>query len=49
MAYEREIFTALMFTPESRALRHLFMAERAASKIPDVPEDTPKREIKRWP
>ncbi|MES2786928.1 MAG: 3-hydroxyacyl-CoA dehydrogenase NAD-binding domain-containing protein [Pseudomonadota bacterium] len=46
MAYEREIFTALMFTPESRALRHLFMAERAASKIPDVPEDTPKRDIK---
>jgi 3-hydroxyacyl-CoA dehydrogenase len=46
MVFEREIFTALMFTPESRALRHLFMAERAASKIPDVPEDTPKREIK---
>jgi len=46
MAYEREIFTALMFTPESRALRHLFVAERAASKIPDVPDDTPKREIK---
>jgi 3-hydroxyacyl-CoA dehydrogenase len=46
MALEREVFTALMFTPESRALRHLFMAERAASKIPDVPEDTPKREVK---
>src|SRR3954466_11044130 len=46
MAYEREIFTALMFTPESRALRHLFMAERAASKIADVPEATPQREIK---
>lgn len=46
MALEREIFTNLMFTPESRALRHLFMAERAASKIPDVPEDTPQREIK---
>ncbi|MBS0342186.1 MAG: enoyl-CoA hydratase/isomerase family protein [Proteobacteria bacterium] len=46
MAEERRIFTALMFTPESSALRHLFMAERAASKIPDVPEDTPKREIK---
>ncbi len=46
MVFEREIFTALMFTPESRALRHLFMAERAASKIPDVPEDTPKRQIK---
>lgn len=46
MTYEREIFTALMFTPESRALRHLFMAERAASKIADVPEDTKQREIK---
>jgi 3-hydroxyacyl-CoA dehydrogenase len=45
MAYEREIFTALMFTPESRALRHLFVAERAASKIADVPEDTPQRKI----
>lgn len=45
MVYEREIFTALMFTPESRALRHLFMAERAASKIADVPEDTPQRQI----
>jgi 3-hydroxyacyl-CoA dehydrogenase len=46
MAIEREIFINLMWTPESRALRHLFMAERAASKIPDVPEDTPKRDIK---
>jgi len=45
MTFEREIFTALMFTPESRALRHIFLAERAASKIPDVPEDTVKREI----
>jgi 3-hydroxyacyl-CoA dehydrogenase len=46
MVQEREIFTALMFTPECRALRHLFVAERAASKIPDVPDDTPKRDIK---
>src|SRR5216117_3583175 len=45
MAEERRIFTALMFTAESLALCHVFMAERAASKIPDVPEDTPKREI----
>ena len=45
MAYEREIFINLMWTPECRALRHLFTAERAASKIPDVPEDTPKREV----
>jgi len=46
MLFEREVFINLMWTPESRALRHLFMAERAASKIPDVPSDTPKREIK---
>ena len=46
MAAEREIFIALMWTPESKALRHIFMADRAASKIPDVPSDTPQREIK---
>ena len=45
MAYEREVFINLMLTPECRALRHIFMAERAASKIPDVPEGTPKRDI----
>ncbi len=45
MAYEREVFTALMFTPECKALRHAFFGERAASKIPDVPEDTPQRAI----
>ena len=46
MLVERELFINLMWTPESRALRHLFMAERAASKIPDVPSDTPKRDVK---
>ena len=45
MAFEREMFINLMWTAECRSLRHLFSAERAASKIPDVPEDTPKREI----
>ncbi len=47
MKFERELFTALMFTPESKALRHAFMAERATTKIPDVPADTPLRDIKR--
>jgi 3-hydroxyacyl-CoA dehydrogenase len=47
MLIERETFMNLMLTPESRALRHIFVAERAASKIPDVPEDTPKREIRK--
>ena len=46
MATERDIFLNLMLTPESRALRHIFMAERAASKIPDVPSDTPQRAVK---
>ena len=46
MAAERDIFVALMQTAESRALRHIFMAERAASKIPDVPSDTPQRSVK---
>ncbi len=46
MRTEREIFTNLMWTPECRALRHLFVAQRAASKIADVPSNTPVREIK---
>ena len=45
LAAERETFINLMWTPECRSLRHLFVSERAASKIPDVPEDTPKRAI----
>ncbi|HEY9239766.1 MAG TPA: 3-hydroxyacyl-CoA dehydrogenase NAD-binding domain-containing protein [Burkholderiaceae bacterium] len=47
MKLERELFTALMFTPESKALRHAFVAERATTKIPDVPADTPLRDIKK--
>ncbi len=47
MAYEREIFLALMLTPECKALRHAFFGERAASKIQDVPDNTPVRPITR--
>ncbi len=47
MKLEREIFTALMATPESKALRHAFVAERATTKIPDVPADTPVRAIRK--
>src|SRR4051794_22914685 len=47
MKLEREIFMALMLTPESKALRHAFVAERATTKIPDVPADTPTRPIKK--
>ncbi|WP_244815262.1 3-hydroxyacyl-CoA dehydrogenase NAD-binding domain-containing protein [Caballeronia sp. Lep1P3] len=44
---ERDGFFFLMNTPESRALRHAFLGERAASRIPDVPADTPVRNIAR--
>ncbi len=46
LKYEREAFAALMLTPESKALRHAFFAERAASKIPGIPEDAAVRDIK---
>ena len=42
---ERTNFDKLVSGTESRALRHMFFAERQTSKIPDVPEDTPVREI----
>ena len=45
LAYERDLFMQLMDSPESKALRHAFFAERAAGKIPDVPDDTPLRRI----
>ncbi len=47
LAFERKLFTQLMSSPESLALRHVFAAERAATKIPDVPSDTPLRKIER--
>jgi 3-hydroxyacyl-CoA dehydrogenase len=47
MKLERELFMGLMLTPESKALRHAFIAERATTKIPDVPADTPTRAIKK--
>ncbi len=44
--FERERFAVLVETTESKALRHMFFAERQTTKIPDVPEDTPTRPIK---
>jgi 3-hydroxyacyl-CoA dehydrogenase len=45
LRYERRLFDELVATPESRALRHAFFAERAAARIPDAPETTPTRKI----
>src|SRR5262249_3610532 len=44
---EREIFAKCVVSTESKALRHLFFAEREVNKVPDVPKDTATREIAR--
>ena len=44
---ERAGFNALYASDEHRALKHVFFAERVASKIADVPEDTPVRAVNR--
>src|SRR5947208_15278352 len=43
MKRERELFLELLASPESKAQRYFFFAEREAAKIPDVPADTPVR------
>lgn len=47
LARERELFAELVASTESKAMRHIFFAEREAAKIKDVPADTPVRPIKR--
>lgn len=46
MKKEQEVFFECMMSVQSAAQRHLFFAERQASKIPDVPKDTPTKDIK---
>jgi len=41
IAVERTEFQKLLAGPQSAALRHVFMAERAAQKIPGLPRDLP--------
>jgi 3-hydroxyacyl-CoA dehydrogenase len=47
LARERELFRELIDSPESRAQRYFFFAEREAAKIPDVPPATPAAEIRK--
>ncbi|HXU90192.1 MAG TPA: 3-hydroxyacyl-CoA dehydrogenase NAD-binding domain-containing protein [Methylomirabilota bacterium] len=47
IARERELFSELLTSPESKAQRYFFFAEREAAKIPDVPADTAPKEIKK--
>ena len=44
---ERELFGKLVSGTQSKALRHVFFAERAAAKIDDIPKDTPLIPIKK--
>ncbi|HMD33998.1 MAG TPA: 3-hydroxyacyl-CoA dehydrogenase NAD-binding domain-containing protein [Vicinamibacterales bacterium] len=44
---ERELFAECVVSTESKAMRHLFFAEREVAKVPDIPKDTPTKEIKR--
>jgi 3-hydroxyacyl-CoA dehydrogenase len=46
LALEKKLFLELLWTPESKALRHVFSSERAASKIPGILPQTPVRSIK---
>jgi 3-hydroxyacyl-CoA dehydrogenase len=46
-AREAELFNQCLYSTQSRALIHAFFAERAVSKIPDVPKETPLVEIRR--
>jgi 3-hydroxyacyl-CoA dehydrogenase len=45
LSVERRIFTELMASPESQALRHAFFAERAAGKVNGLGDKTPQRKI----
>jgi 3-hydroxyacyl-CoA dehydrogenase len=40
LARERERFIECRNSPQSSALRHVFFAERATGKLPDIPADT---------
>jgi len=47
LARERQAFLDLLGDPRSKALRHVFFAEREAAKIPGLPEGTKPRRVER--
>ncbi|MCX7567970.1 3-hydroxyacyl-CoA dehydrogenase NAD-binding domain-containing protein [Sulfitobacter sp. F26169L] len=47
LKFERKEFLDLMNGTQSKALRHLFFAEKAAVKIPNLEKDLPLRQIER--
>ena len=47
MKRERELFVSLRDDPRSKALRHVFFAERQAAHIPGLPKETKPRTVNR--
>ncbi len=47
LAFERSTFLELLASPASRALRHAFLAERAAGRVDDLPPRTQPRPVSR--
>jgi 3-hydroxyacyl-CoA dehydrogenase len=43
---EQKLFAECLFSPQSKALIHVFFGEREVAKIPDVPKDTPQIPVK---
>jgi 3-hydroxyacyl-CoA dehydrogenase len=46
IARERELFAELENSPEARALRYAFFAEREVARLPDLPREAPLRPIR---
>jgi 3-hydroxyacyl-CoA dehydrogenase len=47
LAREAELFRECLFSDQSKALIHVFFAERAVARIPDVPRDLPVKKVQR--
>jgi 3-hydroxyacyl-CoA dehydrogenase len=47
IAFELDLFRELFATPESKAMRHMFFAERAAAKVADISAETPRLVIEK--
>jgi 3-hydroxyacyl-CoA dehydrogenase len=43
---ELKLFTECLFSPQSKALIHVFFGEREVAKAPDIPKDTPLIPVK---
>jgi 3-hydroxyacyl-CoA dehydrogenase len=46
LARERELFLQCLHSSQSKALRHVFFAERKAANVPNLDKNTPKRDVK---